>query len=126
VLPTATASPALDPPSAEELADGLLAAFQTGDAQYLFDRLHPLVFDRYGERQCRRHINGFAPNPGAQWTVVTSSGPAPWSWETDGLSTTVGDTWTVTLDEPGTGQRDVHFAPADGKWRWFLDCGDPR
>lgn len=126
--PTATPSapPPLDPPTAEEFADALLAAFQSGDTQYLLDRVHPVVFERYGVRQCRRHVNGFAADPSASWTVQSSSGPAPWEWETDGLTTTVSDTWTVTIRIPDEGQRDIHFAPFEGTWRWFVDCGEPR
>jgi hypothetical protein len=115
----------LDPPTADDFAAALLAAFQTGDSEYLVDRLHPAVFERYGEGQCRSHVNGLEADPAATWTVVSSDGPALWSWETDDLATTIDDTWTVTVDEPDTGQRDLHFAPRDGKWRWFLDCGDP-
>ena len=126
--PTATASapPALDPPTAEDFAAALLAAFQSGDTEYLLDRVHPLVFERYGEGQCRRHVSGLPADPSASWTVQSSSGPAPWEWETDDLTTTVGDTWTVTIRIPGEGQRDIHFAPFEGTWRWFVDCGEPR
>jgi hypothetical protein len=126
--PTATqASDApLDPPTAEQFAADLLAAFQTGDTPYLFERLHPFVLERYGERQCRRHVNGFAADPSADWAVLSSSGPAPWDWVTDELTTTVSDTTTVMVHIPGTGDRELHFAPSEGTWRWFLDCGDPR
>jgi hypothetical protein len=30
------------------------------------------------------------------------------------------------LTSVAAGRRDLHFAPADGRWRWFLDCGNPR
>jgi hypothetical protein len=121
-----TTPPALDPPTADEFADALLVAFQSGDSQYLFDRLHPAVFDRYGMRQCRRHIDGLPADPSARWTVQSSSGPAPWAWETDGLTTTVSDAWTVTTRIPDEGQREIHFAPFEGTWRWFTDCGESR
>ena len=112
----------LDPPTAEDFANDLLAAFQTGDSEYLFQRLHPKVFKRYGEAQCRLHINGIPSDPAATWTVISTSGPAPWSWETDGLKATVSDTWTVVIEIPDEGQREVHFAPSAGRWRWFVDC----
>jgi hypothetical protein len=124
--PTPSAPPALDPPTAEDFADVLLAAFQTGDTQYLFDRLHPLVFERYGERQCRRHLNTFEADPTASWSVQSSTGPAPWDWITDEVTTTVNETWTIVIEVPDEGEREVHFAPFEGTWRWFLDCGDPR
>ena len=124
--PPPSAPPTLDPPTAEDFAAALLAAFQTGDNGYLFDRLHPLVLERYGERQCRRHVNSFVADPSASWTVQSSSGPAPWDWVTDDLTTTVADTWTVMIDVPNEGQREVHFVPFEGTWRWFVDCGEPR
>lgn len=126
--PTSNSSPALpalDPPTAEEFADALLAAFQAGDTPYLLDRMHPLVFERYGERQCRSHVNGFAADPSASWTVESSSGPTPWEWETDGLTNTVSDNWTVAIRIPEEGPREIHFAPFEGTWRWFTDCGEP-
>jgi hypothetical protein len=121
-----TAPPVLDPPTAEEFAGDLLAAFQSDDKQYLFERLHPLVAERYGERQCRRYVNDLPPDPDASWTVLSSTGPAPWDWVTDDLTTTVDGTWTVAIEIPDEGQREVHFTPSEGTWRWFLDCGDPR
>lgn len=124
--PPATPAP-LDPPTAEEFAADLLAAFQTGGTQYLYERLHPLVLERYGARQCRRYVNEeLPPDPSASWTVLSSTGPAPWDWETDDLTTKVDDTWTVTIRIPEEGEREVHFTPFEGTWRWFVDCGDPR
>jgi hypothetical protein len=122
-IPTPTAI--LDPPTAADFAAALLSALQTGNDAYLNGRLHPAVIDRYGASQCTKHVSTFGPDPSAQWTVVTVNGPAPWSWVTDSLTTVIPDTRTVTVDEPSTGQRDLHFAPSDGTWRWFLDCGKP-
>lgn len=123
--PSVAATEPLDPATAEEFAADLLAAFQTGDTAYLADRLHPTVFVRYGKQQCRTHVAGFTADPTSNWTVVSSSGPAPWSWVTDDLATTVDNAWTVTVKVPESADRDLHFAPSEGQWRWFLDCGDP-
>lgn len=122
--PSATPSPqpTLDPATVEEFASELLVAFQLGDTTYLFDRLHPFVLERYGERECRREVHGYPPDPSESWTVQSSSGPAPWDWVTDDLTTTVDDTWTVNIEIPDEGPRDVHFTPFEGTWRWFLDC----
>ena len=129
-LPTVppTAAPTLDPPTAEDFARDLLAAIQTADTVYIFDRLHPLVSERYGARQCRRFVNTTfaAGDPDASWTVKSSSGPAPWDWVTDGLTTTVEDTTTVTVEIPDNPERELHFTPFEGTWRWFADCGEPR
>ena len=123
--PTVAPTVLLDPATAEDFAADLLAAIQAGDTQYLFDRLHPAVIARYDTSQCRAKVDGFTADPSATWTVVSSSGPAPWSWASDNLATTIDDAWTVTVKEPGKPRRDLHFAPADGLWRWFVDCGTP-
>jgi hypothetical protein len=123
--PTTSVPPTLDPPTAEEFAADLMAAFQAGDTQYLFDRLHPLVIERYGSDQCRSYASGFDPDPETSWTVRNSSGPHTWVWETDGLSTTVEGTWTVRVTIPDAGRRAVHFTPFEGTWRWFADCTPP-
>lgn len=126
-LPVPTPSAVvLDPPTAEDFAAALLAAFQTADKGYLDGRLHPAVIERYGATQCQHHISGFQPDQSAPWQVTSVAGPAPWTWTTDGIQTVIPDAWTVAVQEPGTGQRDLHFAPADGTWRWFLDCGSPQ
>jgi hypothetical protein len=123
-----TQPPATQPPvvPAEQFGRDLLAAFQTGDTTFMFLHLHPVVFDRYGEGQCRAHVDGFTADPSAMWTVISSTGPSPWDWVTDNRTTTVPDTWAVTVDEPSAGNRDLHFAEFDGEWKWFLDCGNPK
>jgi hypothetical protein len=123
--PTAAPTVLLDPDTAELFAARLLEAFQTGDTQYLFDRLHPAVIARYNISQCRMKVDGFSADPSATWTVVSSGGPAAWSWVTDDTATTIDDAWTVTVKEPARPKRDLHFAPYQGLWRWFLDCGEP-
>src|SRR5437868_6113277 len=80
-----TQPPATQPPvvPAEQFARDLLAAFQTGDTTFMFLHLHPVVFDRYGEGQCRAHVDGFTADPSAMWTVISSMGPSSWDWVTD-------------------------------------------
>ena len=127
--PTATTNPtaAVDPPTAEQFATDLAAAIRAGDTTYLNARLHPQTLDRYGQRACRRQVREVAGSD-VQYDVQGSSGSAPWSYETDGLATTIEDTWTVLVRQPGADPelRDLHFAPVDGTWRWFTDCGSPR
>ena len=127
--PTATTNPtaAVDPPTAEQFATDLAAAIRAGDTTYLNARLHPQTLDRYGQRACRRQVREVAGSD-VQYDVQGASGPASWSYETDGLATTIEDTWTVLVRQPGADPelRDLHFAPVDGTWRWFTDCGDPQ
>jgi len=116
----------LDPPTAEEFADDLAAAQREGDDEYLLARLHPAVIERYGTRQCRTHIRDDVSGTDVNWEVQGSNGPAPWDYTSDGLTTTIEDTWIVTvLEPPTTDPRELHFAPSEGTWRWFTDCGEP-
>jgi hypothetical protein len=125
--PTAAPEPTAPPDdlSAEGFAQELAAALEEGDDEYLFGHLHPATIERYGEQSCRAYVAGI--EGAVNWEILGSSGPAPWSYETDGLATTIDDAWTVTVRQPGAEPevRDVHYAQANGTWRWFTDCGDP-
>ncbi len=102
-------------------------ALRRGRAAFLLARLHPAVIDRYGEAACRR-FTSTALVDGLSLEYIGADGPAAYEWQLDGLSTTIDDGWTVTVNwsQPGTNeQRDLHLAPSDGTWRWFTDCGDP-
>ena len=136
-IPTATGTPLLsppvtptplDPPTVEEFTQELAAAITSADEEYLNSRLHPGVIDRFGVDQCRRHIRRDVSGTSTQWQVMAVSGPAEFVYASDGLETVIPDAWTVTVRQPGANpeQFDVHFAPADGTWRWFTDCGAPR
>jgi len=125
--PVATPTVAvLDPATAEEFTSDLAQAINSSDNEYLLTRLHPAVIERYGLRQCRGHIRTAVAGHTVNWQVQSSAEPAPWDYASDGLSTTIADTTLVTVTEPpDTGTSELHFAPADGTWRWFTDCGTP-
>jgi hypothetical protein len=125
--PTAAATRGADPADLPAFVTDLGDALDHGRGGFLFDHLHPAVIERYGAAACRS-FTATARVDGLSLTYVDSSGPAPWDWELDGLSTTIEDGWIVTVvwQQPGTNeQRDLHVAPHDGAWRWFTDCGDP-
>jgi len=116
----------LDPPTAEEFATDLATAQTEGDVEYLMARLHPAVIERYGTRQCRIHIRNDVAGQAVTWEIQGSAEPAPWDYASDGLTTTIDDVTIVTvLEPPDTEPRELHFAPSDGTWRWFTDCGTP-
>ena len=127
VPPTVGPEPT-EPPdtlTAEGFAQELAAAIGQGDDEYLYERLHPATIERYGEQACRAYVAGIEGE--VNWEILGSSGPQAWSYETDGLATTIDDAWTVTVRQPGAEPevREVHYAQTDGTWRWFTDCGDP-
>jgi hypothetical protein len=117
----------LDPATAEEFATDLAAAISDSQNLYLLARLHPATIERYGLAQCRTYIQDTLSGTQITWEVQVSSGPAPWDYITDDLTTTIADAWAVTVRQPGADPeiRDLHFAPSDGTWRWFTDCGEP-
>jgi hypothetical protein len=123
--PSPASSPTLDPATADEFALELAAALNDRDGTYLLSHLHPAVIARYGQTQCVDHIATLTG--GASWQVQESSGPVGWDYVSDELTTTVPDAWSVTVRQLNGDPelRELHFAPADGTWRWFTDCGDP-
>lgn len=125
--PTPVPSPTLDPATAEEFATELAAAINAGDVDYLTERLHPAVIERYGARQCRRFVRTTLAGDEVDWEVLGSSGPAPWPYASDERETVIEDAWAVTVRQPGADPEtsERHFTPADGTWRWFTDCGVP-
>ena len=133
-LATATPSvapatqPPLDPAPAEQFAADLAAAVRGGDDDYLVAHLHPATTDRYGLRMCRRYIRQNVSGDNLNWEVHGATGPAAWDYVTDGLTTTIDDAWTVSVTQADATppERELHFALADGTWRWFTDCGNPR
>jgi hypothetical protein len=126
--PSAAPTTALDPATAEQFALDLSAAIRSGHTDYLLARLHPAVIERYGTRICRSYINGTVAGDDVRWTVSSTTGPAAWSYETDGLTTPIAEAWMVSVNQAGATPeaRDLHFAPSDGTWRWFTDCGTPQ
>lgn len=126
-IPTSIPTGGLDPPTAEDFANDLSEAIRNGDNAYMVARLHSATLERYGLRACRRHINEEISGSNVTWEIQGSSGPAPWDYVADNLTTSIPDAWTVSVRQAGATPelRDLHFAPVDGTWRWFTDCGDP-
>jgi hypothetical protein len=126
--PTVTPTGATaDPEAIPAFIEGLGAAIADGRGRVMFDNLHPEVLARYGQQACQSYTAG-SSIPGLVLTYIDSSGPAPWDWVLDDLTTNIPDAWNVTVrwQQPGTDEnREVHIAPADGTWRWFTDCGEP-
>lgn len=102
--------------------------FQRGDAEFLFDRLHPAVLDLYGEAQCLTYLSSLDAPDAIE--VVEVYRPEAWFYGTrDDRQVLIEDAVRVDLVER-IGDEEVeleaHLAPGDdGTFRWFTDCGDP-
>jgi hypothetical protein len=120
-----------EPAASAEQPKAFLAAFvravSSGDRAFLLDRMHPAVIERYGTMQCGAYIAELL-DPGASLSLVSVTGPSAFAYASDGLSSSIPDTFTFAVD--GTlggrsGARDYHFTLVDGRFRIFGDCGDP-
>ena len=114
-----------DPSTLPAFTEEFEAALREDDRAYLLEHLHPAVIDRYGRRACRAFMAEVV-TPEVQWEVIDTSGPAPWPYASDSEEVVIDDTWFVRVSQTGDPpERELHFAPAEGTWRWFTDCGEP-
>lgn len=128
-----TQAPTTLPPA--ETPVEFLAAFvdaqSVSDTDFLVDRLHPAVFERYERSDCAAYLDGVrVTGPGAE--VLSVGGPALWSWMTDDIARDIDEALTVRVrrtEDAGVTyiESDVHFVVGGGGLiRWFTDCGTPK
>jgi len=112
----------------QSFIDVFNTSFQEGDAEPLFNLLHPAVLDQYGAETCRTYLGETLETPvelDYQNAVLIDS----WDWMRDELTTSVNDAYrvqvNVTIGEE-SGEQPMHLVmPGDDSVRWFTDCGDP-
>ena len=116
----------------KDFVEALQMAFTIPDPEFLYDSLHPAVIDRYGEEACRMRVENFGSELNLQFVKLIGFGP--WDYMSDGLSTTIPDTYTVALNQTVDRVRqrsEAHFtlflpeAKGVPNLTWFIDCGDP-
>jgi hypothetical protein len=117
--------------AAVESPEGFLpvfsAAIRTGDERFLFDRLHPVVVEFYGEEACRVYLRDFVV-PDSEFRFRSAAEPAEFTWVVDGRATLVQDVVNVdvtAVSEEGEIDRVIHLGLVEGSLRWFADCGEP-
>ena len=111
----------------------LQAAIRAGTQADLVDSLGDATIERYGRDACATNLAATDPVPSQAFEVLGISGPGPWDYTTDGLTTTIPDAITVDADVTApdatgtvaTTRRDLHVQVVDGEVRWFTDCGTP-
>ncbi len=122
---TTTTTAALAEPDVDGFIIDMGEALRVGDEVFLLDRLHPAVLDRYGEEQCRTYVETLEiPDLVLEFRGVT--GPEPWDWTLDDVTTPFAEAYAVTLyNSQAGGETELHLVLADDELRWFTDCGDP-
>jgi hypothetical protein len=133
-----TTQPLMTPTPPPELANPTLEAqefyldfnnaFALRDVDWLFSNLHPKVFEVYRPDTCRTYLEGVVSTP-IMVGVQIATGPGPWTWIQDGISTPIDNAYTVIVNltaQGQTNQQEVHLAPGPGgNLNWFTDCGVP-
>lgn len=125
---TAAPSTAVASEDPATVFQSIATAIRSGDAAFLFGRLNPAVIDRYGATQCRSFVQTIV-HPTQTFAVLSVSGPAPWNWATDGLTTRIGSVYVLTVDrtlDGNTTREQTHLAISGDHLTWFTDCGTPQ
>ena len=139
-VPTATPTPEPTPtptpvPTPVTFSDEEVEAFlaDLGDAggandiDSLMAWLHPAVFARYGEANCRSYLETI--ELALDVTVREVFEPAPWDWlVNDGDAGRFEEAIEVEIARLVGSQTLVqllHIVPEDGELKWLTDCGDP-
>lgn len=108
---------------AGELEDAIHAQ----DTNFLIDRLHAEISSMYGAEQCESYLRSIE-DPSFNIEVLSVSGPEPWTLEADGRTASIPDVYTVDAEfttQDQVERTSLHFALADERLHWFVDCGDP-
>jgi hypothetical protein len=111
----------------------LEAAVRDGTQESMSASLGGAVVDRYGVATCEAYLASRDPSPEQRFEIVSISGPAPWDYTTDGLTTTVPDAYSVQArvtgpnasGEVATRDAELHVTVGDSMVFWYTDCGSP-
>lgn len=103
------------------------AAMKSGDLEFLMERLHPAVIDRYGESACSAYLERVV-DPDFSVEVGEINPPSAWNYDQDGVEEMIEEAWSaqVAISAGGQAQETLaHYAMHEGTLRWFTDCGEP-
>ena len=119
---TATANPVA---VWQALLDPFAAAIASRDTAYLLNHIDPALYQVYTADQCRAALAKPAPDPTFHFSVLSVSGPAPWSYAAGGQTIAVAAVYTVDANVTANGQtaRETHhFTLQSGQLGWFTQC----
>ncbi len=109
----------------EAFLDGIASAVRDNDWMYLFERLDPAVISRYGQPACQAYLEGLN-DPTFSIRPFDFSGPEPWDFVRDELSTPITRAYTINANVTSKGEAsmtDLHVSIDNfGLLYWFTDC----
>ncbi|MGB2965549.1 MAG: C13 family peptidase [Anaerolineales bacterium] len=124
--PTPTSDPRIG--ELQDFFNDYNAKFQAADGDGLLALLHPAVLDLYGSDACQVYLSSAVEKP-IEIEVLQVLSVGPWTWEIDGHSTLIEDTYSIQAGVSAGGQtiqQSMHLGLAeDGTITWFTDCGEP-
>ena len=123
IAPTTSTLP---PEIVEEFAVAFAAALERGDADFVFDRLHPVVIAIHDQASCRATVEDRVLLITDYRLTGPVSGPESTDFTVSNRIITVSELFRapVAFGFQGTEvETEGVFALLDGEMRWFTDCG---
>ena len=104
-------------------------AFADQNTDFLFESLHPAVYDLYGEDACRTYLDGIVANT-ITVEALSLDRHGAWIYDQDNANILIQNAYTaqitVTLPSASTVSQTTHLGVLpDGTITWFTDCGEP-
>lgn len=120
--------PEVTPAMLEAFVEGIAAAVRDNNWQFLFEHLDPAVLNRYGQAACQSYLESRV-DPTFSIRMFDFSGPEPWDFVRDDLSTPIDRAYSINANLTSQGET----APAElhvsidmfGLLYWFTDCTPP-
>lgn len=121
----ATTTTTIAPETVEEFVEAFSAALESGDRAFIGDRLHPVVYEGWGEDLCAAWIDREIMALSDYTLVSVNSGPANASVSTPNGSVSVADVFAADVTYTYQGQAfdsGGSFALVDGAMYWLGQC----
>jgi hypothetical protein len=128
VMPAGTGDPvARDHGAIEAFLPTFSDATRSNNAEQLVRMLDPAVLERYSAEQCLADLQAIQADPSAAFVFKSfTSGPEPFTYASDGQSTVVDNTYTVSVSRTENGttaDAPIHLSVSpSGTVGWFTDC----
>ena len=121
----ATTTTTIAPETVEDFVTAFSAALDSGDRQFVGERLHPIVYDGWGEDLCAAWIDGEIMSLSDYTLVQVNSGPLDATVSTPNGSVPVADVFAANVTFNFQGQSfdsTGSFALIDGVMYWLGQC----
>jgi hypothetical protein len=112
--------PEVTPAMLEAFVEGVATAVRDKNSMFLLEHLDPAVLTRYGPGACQTYLEGLE-DPTFSIRMLGFSGPEPWDFVRDDLSTSIPRAYSINANV--TSQGETSSIDDFGLLYWFSDCG---